>query len=230
MVTPDPPRLMPVCFQPLVWPAGEKLLAEILVQQPSAENLLAFLRGPAAPTVALPELHARYADVSQHDRLLLALPDHPLVRNNILVPLHSAKAAFVLGHYVSCIALGGMVAEMLAVFRFEITQPSAKLRSRLSDREFGRLGQEKRIDLLAQLELIDTPTARVFTGVRGRRRRYMHLLRKHDRQAAGDAKEVYKGAVELTRRVMGVGLSGTSITFHEDVIRLLRDAGLLEEG
>src|SRR5262245_30780423 len=55
-------------------------------------------------------LVGRYAQVANLDHALFFFPtEHPVLVEKVLIPLHQAKVAFVLGHEFGCIAMCGMV-------------------------------------------------------------------------------------------------------------------------
>jgi hypothetical protein len=216
----EPASSMPIVLNPLLWIEGEPShIARLLGGRAStASDVIDFLRGPFART-SFAELQGRYREVSTFDRSLPALPGHPTVWTNIVVPLHNAKVAYMLGHYLSCIALGATVAEMLAIFRFEIAPQKSK--RGLTDDAFEHLGQEERLEKLREAALIDPRCEGLFGEVLGRRRRYMHFIRRDDRQSKGDAKAVYRLAVQLTSIVFGVEIRDRRFGFHEDVDRMM---------
>jgi hypothetical protein len=113
-----------------------------------------------------------------------------------------------------------MLAEMLAMLRYEIASGELKCVS-VSNAEFSALGQQERIAVLRSLGLIDARSETLFSGIRGRRRRYLHTLRDAERQARGDAKDVYRAVVELAQFIFRIGIAGKSVTLHPDVVRFL---------
>jgi hypothetical protein len=216
----EPGSKMTILLNPLLWIEGEPShIARLLGGRAStASNAIDFLRGPFART-SLAELQGRYREASKFDRSLPALPGHPAVWTSIVVPLHNAKVAYMLGHYLSCIALGATVAEVLAIFRFEIAPQKSK--RGFTDDVFERLGQEERVEKLLELALIDSKCEELFSTVRGRRRRYMHFIRRDDRQIKGDARAVYRSAVQLTSIIFGLEIRDGRFGFHEDVDRMM---------
>src|SRR5258707_5386787 len=66
-------------------------------------------------------LRERYEQVNGLDVQLFLFPHEKILVEKVLIPFHQAKVAFVLGHELGCIALCGMVAEMLATFRFQVS-------------------------------------------------------------------------------------------------------------
>ncbi len=128
-------------------------------------------------------MRLRYREVSAFDCELFAIPSHDRILNGIVAPLQGAKAAYILGHFLSTIAQGGVVAEMLAIFRYEISDitadPSvldAVLEKRDKNKSFDRLSQKSRCQALKAIDLIDEPVFQLFNSVRNVRNRYLHLL------------------------------------------------------
>lgn len=218
---------MDIAFNPLKWTEHE--FGQLLIGGGGAtpEGLLNFLRGPFQSTT-LDELKARYDQLAVYDNRLMAVPRHPRLLNGVLRPVHNAKSAFILGHYVSCISLAGVVAEMLAIFRFEIagvttaSGPLDDLKQRLLwGRTFEQLGQQNRADALHALSLIDEPTWSLFKNLLGVRRKYMHLLEDDRTGEQQDAEKAYSISLSLCSAVIGGQTQGGSrgLRFQPDVMR-----------
>lgn len=195
-----------------------------------------FLRGPFART-SLDELRGRYDEISKVDRQLFAIPQHPRLFNGIVTPLHNAKAAFIMGHFLSCIALAGVICEMVAIFRFEIAsiqcggkELDASRQKLLWGKSFEMLGQKDRIGALEALGLLDEATIKAMNDVQGLRRKYMHLLTDEKSSEEADGKRAYSLAVQACAAVVGAKLQDGSfaIHFHPDLIRWLQHKGLLK--
>jgi hypothetical protein len=224
-----------IALNPLLWVHGDPL-HQPTGAAPSAEQLLDFLRGPFA-TTSLDELRGRYEEISKTDRPLFAFPQHPRLFNGIVTPLHNAKAAYIIGHFLSCIALAGVICEMVAIFRFEIAsiQCGGKTldesrQKLLWGRSFEMLGQKERIGALDALGLLDHSTIKAMADVQGIRRKYMHLLTNEKDSEKVDAKRAYSLAVEVCAAVVGAKLQDGSfaIHFHPDLTRWLKERGLLK--
>jgi hypothetical protein len=223
-----------IALNPLIWPAADPVIGPV-AGEVTTENLLNFLHGPFAHT-SLEELRARYGKISEFDGGLIAVPQHPRLFNGIVTPLHNAKAAYVIGHYLSCIALCGVICEMVAIFRFEIAnmkcagKPLDDDRQRLLwGRTFEMLGQKDRIGVLEVFGLLDQKVIQALNDVQGIRRRYMHLLRDDKGQESADALQAYSCAIQVCVAVIGAKVQpgSHSIEFHPNVNSWLMGQGLV---
>lgn len=224
---PTEPRQIAVALNGLRWLQAEEVMRQLINQGPDHENLLRFLHAPFSQPV-IEDFVQRYRALTGHDATLFAAPVHERISRGIMQPLHNAKAAFVLGHFASCIGLCGVTVEMLAIFRFEIAgvrcgdQPLDEDRQRaLWGSTFERLNQGVRTTALSALGLIDQPTLDLFKRVTGIRNKYMHFLSRDAVHEEADAIQVYKATAEVTARILGIGLNGSTLTLHPDVVQFL---------
>src|SRR5690606_4368074 len=72
--------------------------------------------------IVLGVLKARYERLTECDYPLFAFPYDQVVAEKVMIPLHQAKVAFILGYELGCIAMCGMVGEMLASLRFKMSR------------------------------------------------------------------------------------------------------------
>jgi hypothetical protein len=63
-------------------------------------------------------LAGRYREIAPEPVQLFAVPAEERILDKLIWPLRHAKASFMLGNHVGTIALGGMVAEMVAMLLF----------------------------------------------------------------------------------------------------------------
>ena len=115
---------------------------------------------------------------------------HPRIFKKILWPLRQATASYMLGSYVAVIALCGMVAEMVAIFLWELS--GEKLDEKYEESVFGRtfekLGQERRIKILLAYRKISEQDKASFDAIRTTRNNYLHYWSK-DRTPGGEQKD-----------------------------------------
>jgi hypothetical protein len=162
----------------------------------------------------LNSLKGRYAALAGIDNEAAVFPTEQALVEKVLIPLHQAKVAFVLGHELGCIALSGMVAEMLATLRFQMSRhgsgPNAMTKSR-QDRLFGRSFEEiehsRRLGILELLELIDPATGNQFKEMSGIRNKYLHRFSQPHEEMEKDARRSYELAVTLAVKVLGLGVA-----------------------
>jgi hypothetical protein len=145
-------------------------------------------------------------------------------------PLRHAKAAYAVGNYLATISLAGIVAEMVAVLIFDVAIriTHASLLSEEAQRtKFGRkfelLDQKRRVRNLRDLKLINDEEAKAFDSIRLTRRKHLHLwLEDGDVQIANEAVEMYKNAVFLVVKALGLGISGGAITLKAEILEYLK--------
>lgn len=221
-------QTLPVALNALRWPTADEDMSKLGKDEPSAENLLDFVRGPFT-RASLAECVARYRRASTVDGRLFALPTHDRLARGLLSPLHNAKAEFILGHYLSCIGLCGVVAEVLCVLRLDAAEvqcgggplDEAKQKE-LWGRSFGRLGQGQRIGALHALGLIDESTRSRLRAIASTRNKYMHIYGQEGGSEENDAFEVYGATCEVVVGILGLGLKASSLVLHPDILRFLK--------
>lgn len=153
---------------------------------------------------------ARYKEIAAVSDPLPIVPAEPTILEKLVWPLRHAKGSYALGNYVGCIALCGMVGEMVAVLLWDISkvvlqgQAMTEARQRaLFGSSFEKLGQERRVDILHALKLVDDATKAAFDSLRAVRRKYLHLLSQTHAQVAPDARRAYENALKIVAVVLG---------------------------
>ena len=162
----------------------------------------------------MPEVVARYREISQEEQRLFAVPMDNRVLQKLVWPLRHAKGSYALGNYLGTIALCGFVAEMVAILLFEMTELSIDGRpldegnqDGLFGASFEKLGQERRAKVLVTYGIIDRATLKELTDIRVIRRRYLHLLSKDHNKLAADAARTFNLAVSVVVKAMGLGIA-----------------------
>src|SRR5439155_23380557 len=85
---------------------------------PGADRLLDYLVAPdTARTVDAFVL--RYREISKASGELLVAPNERTILEKLIWPLRHAKGSYALANYLGCIALCGMVGEMVALLLWE---------------------------------------------------------------------------------------------------------------
>ncbi|HET8540109.1 MAG TPA: hypothetical protein VFL83_09595, partial [Anaeromyxobacter sp.] len=115
----------------------------------------------------------RYREVEHVAAAFPFAPDEPSVLQKLVWPLHHALGSYCLADYLGCVALCGMVGEMVAILLWEIspyprgTPPLGEREARqLFGSSFEKLGQERRVDVLRAFRLIDDATKTAFDELR----------------------------------------------------------------
>lgn len=166
----------------------------------------------------LTKLRTRYDEVTNEAQEPFIVPDHPEVMRHVIRPLVEAKQTYVLGMPVACIALAGLVGEMVAIWRFRMMQLTIhektldeELKNLLLGTSFDKLGQERRIDVLRAIGDTDKDTHELFSQLRGIRRAYMHFMVDEKRNPDSDARTSLRCAAKLVKSTLGVTYSGGKI-------------------
>jgi hypothetical protein len=141
----------------------------------------------------------------------------------------------MIGNYLGTISLCGMVAEMVALLRFDLAQ------ARINDRPmseadqrglFGstleRLNQDRRVSVLRAYSLIPADEEEAFTRIRTVRRKYLHLWSQDHDQLATDAVNSFHAAMLLVTRAIGQDLRDGKILLNPAMEKYLERKGVYE--
>jgi hypothetical protein len=201
--------------------------------EPTAEGFLRFVTGHDAEH-DLRSIADRYARISGLEpEILYKVPREPRLMNKLVWPLREAKASFILGNYLGVIALCGFVAEMAAILRYQIAiaaktegvpgKPDAQ--KALFGSSFERLGQERRVDVLATLGLVDEATRGRFDAIRLARRKHLHFLSETTEGMASDAEMAYGNAFAIVFDLMGHRYEGDETLLYGKLMPYLDQVG-----
>ena len=204
---------------------------------PTLEEVLKFLCPPAVSS-DVESLIQRYQAIGPPPYALAVVPAEPEILNKILLPLRQAKASYVIGNYLAVIALCGMVAEMVAIFLWELeseklnrlTKENQKKRfKKMFETEeeleqwFERRGQKERIELLLEFELIEPDTKSSFDEIRETRRKYLHLLSQDQDSLPEDAIDLFHKAESLVAIAVGAeGFDDGKVILSNKLIEYLK--------
>jgi hypothetical protein len=176
----------------------------------------------------------RYREVDCDDTLFLA-PNEKNLLQKLVWPLRHAKGSYALGNYLSCIALCGMVGEMVALLLWDISKLrlkekpwDEKAQTAIFGSTFEKLGQARRIKVLCAVGVVKSEFADVFEALRNIRNKYLHLLSQPHERAASDAKQAYRDATKLVEIVLGVRLEGGAVVLRQDLVTYLIERGIIE--
>src|SRR5271157_174894 len=185
------------------------LEADLSGDKPTFESILRFLC-PVGESVDVGNLLARYREISTEPVRLFLAPAEQRILDKLIWPLRNAKASFMVGNYLGTISLSGMVAEMVAMLLWEITdaqingRPMTKAdETLLFVREFEKLGQERRVAVLSAYGIIDDKTKLDFDRIRDIRRRYLHLWSEDHERLPTDGVQSFHAAVSLVVTAIG---------------------------
>lgn len=202
---------------------------------PTAENILDFLSAPQLDR-GVDAFCQRYREIAALNDPIPVAPAEPTILEKLVWPLRHAKGSYALGSYYPCIALCGMVGEMVALLLWTISNvtlqnhPLDEAGERaLFGSTFERLGQERRTQVLLSFRKIDPETKAAFDTLRELRRRYLHFLSQPHEQLATDARTAYEHALRVVAVVLGVTFEAGGIALRPDLMAYLTERSLVEE-
>lgn len=189
---------------------------------PDAAQLLEYLFAPEADATAEAFVR-RYREIAFVAAAFPIAPAVPTILKKLVWPLRHALGSYCLADYLGCVALCGMVGEMVAILLWEIS-PYPRGNPPLGEREqrqllgrtFEQLGQDRRTDVLRGFRLIDDETKAAFDFLRTIRKRYLHFFSEPHDSLAADA----RSALEATRKVVAFVLG---LTFKDGAVGLRQD-------
>jgi hypothetical protein len=203
-------------------------------EEVASDHLVKYACAPDE-SAAIAEIVNRYRQISDKSADILVAPAETKLLQKLIWPLRHAKAAYMFGNYLGTIAMCGLVAEMVAILLFEISDPKInnkqmghKEQSALFGRSFEKLGQERRIDVLFAYGIVDDAMKARFEVVRTKRSRYLHLWSEKHEQLPNDAVAVYDATVSLVIKVIGQDFQDGKLLLNPALVTYLRRAGVLQ--
>jgi hypothetical protein len=139
----------------------------------------------------------------------------------------------MVGNYFSTIALSGMVAEMVAMLLWEITERQINGRTmtnedekRLFGCEFEKLGQQRRVSVLFAYGIVGDVTRSHFDKVREIRTHYLHLWSQDHDRLPTDGVKCFHAAVSLVVAAIGQDVKDGRLLLNPSLVRYLERKGL----
>ena len=197
---------------------------------PAVERLFDYLSAPELDRS--PEAFvSRYRELSDS---LFAAPAESNLLAKLVWPLRHAKGSYALGNYLGCIALCGMVGEMVAILLWDIAKipldghPMTEAQQRaLFGSTVERLGQERRVQVLHTMKLMDDKAKDAFDQLREIRRKYLHFFSHSHEQIAADARKAFECAMSAVLIVLGQTVTNGSMALRADLMAYLTEHGLV---
>ena len=208
-------------------------MAEPGAATPKANRLFDYLFAPEGDRSA-DAFVERYKEIAAVDDSLPIAPAESNILDKLVWPLRHAKGNYALGNYLGCIALCGMVGEMVAILLWEMSKVTlhGKLMAAADEKAifghaFEKLGQERRIKVLHALELIDADMERAFDSLREIRRKYLHFFSQTHAQVAPDAQQAFKDAIKVVSVVLGQTFKDGAVVLRPDLMAYLTKRGII---
>ena len=220
-------------INPLAFPKLDLSSAPDSPDLPNDQDVLKFVCSPGVPADAA-SMASRYREIASEPVRLFVAPAERRILDKLVWPLRHAKASYMVGNYLAVIALTGMVAEMVAILRWDIAEVSMNGRPMTSkiqkamfgNRSFERLGQEQSIKVLEACGLIDGAAKERFETIRKIRRGYLHLWSQDHHSLPGDAIKSYHAAVALVATIIGQDFSDGKIVISQELVKYLEREGV----
>lgn len=201
---------------------------------PNAENILSFLCQPGIPADAN-SLVDRYKTISTGPVRLFAAPAEPRSLEKLVWPLRHAKASYVVGNNLAVVALCGLVSEMVAVLLWELAEASLNGRPMTAEDEaalfgstFEKLGQDRRVKVLASYGLVAPSVVSMFDAVRLARRKYLHLWSQDHDRLSEDAVACFHAGIGLVVAAIGQDIKDGAIVLNPRLVKYLQRQGIYE--
>jgi len=227
-------RLMNAWINPLAFLDVDGPPAPNLPDQPTPQTILGFICLPGT-SADVGTLVGRYKEISSETVALAVVPAEQRILDKLVWPLRHAKASYMVGNYLAVIALAGMVAEMVALLRWEVSEISLNGRPMTADGEkalfgttFERLGQERRLQVLSAYGLIDAAARGRFDIIKETRRGYLHLWSQDHDSLPGDAIKSYHAAVALVATTIGQEFREGKIVINQPLVKYLERQGVYQ--
>jgi roadblock/LC7 domain-containing protein len=226
-----PDEKMILCqINPLAFLEADAPWASSTEDKPTLESVLRFLC-PVDDGVDIEKLLARYREISTEPVRLFAAPAEQRILDKLIWPLRNAKASFMVGNYLGTISLSGMVAEMVAMLLWEITEiTDSKINGRPMTKDdeklpfnskFERLGQERRVTVLSKYGIIGDKTKSDFDKIRQIRRKYLHFWSQDHDQLPTDGVQSFHAAVSLVLTAFGQDVQQGRLVLNPRLVRYL---------
>jgi hypothetical protein len=157
--------------------------------------------------------------------------------NQFVWPLRQAKASYVVGNYISTIALCAVVCEMLTLFVFqeiEFTINGAPVDSTRQRQLFGNtfddLTQSRRLNVFRILGWVGDDVVGALDRVRGIRNRHLHIPERLDLgHMSGEARNAFKDTAFAVSKVIGQNVEEGKLIYTPLMLKYLQKAGHFDE-
>lgn len=227
-------KVLEVMLNPLAFPEIDIPFISQTNDPLNPEAFFSFLCAPGIKNDSK-SLIKRYHEINENKKLFAA-PVEEHILTKLIWPLRYAKGCYMLGNYLGTIALCGMVAEMITILLFDISDISINDKPLDEDAQVGlfgsrfeKLGQERRISILRTYNLIDDNLKSLFDIIRKKRRLYLHLFSQHHNQLVSDSIEVFNATSEIVVSVIGQNIKGGKLILNPTLQRYLEKKGAFKE-
>lgn len=229
-----PDRLFNAMINPLAFTEVDSPWAVVNPTGVTPEIILNYI----CPTMNhnLENIIEKYREISVENPRLNVVPAEDHILEKLIWPLRHAKASYMVGNYLGTISLCGMVAEMVAILYFDISnimigneELSTEKQKMMFGSTFEKLGQEKRVNVLRVFDIISEETKVKFDKIRFIRRKYLHLWSQdHDRLPA-DTIEIFTASVSIVAEIIGQDIAENgSFKLNPKIVNYLERTGIFK--
>lgn len=221
-------------INPLAFLEVDEPWATIDKTPPTAEMILSFLCPPGTPADSV-SLVERYKRISTEPVRLFAAPAEPRILEKLVWPLRHAKASYVVGNNLAVVALCGMVSEMVAVLLWQLVEANLNGRAMTTEDEtalfgssFEKLGQERRVRVLASYGIVSPTVVEMFDAIRLIRRKYLHLWSQDHDRLPEDAVACFHAGIGLVVAAIGQDIKDGAVVLNPKLVKYLERQGMYE--
>ena len=157
---------------------------------------------------------------------LAVAPNEQEGLERIVWPLRQARAAYMVGNYLSVIALCGMVGEMAAILLWKLSE--SKIDQEKKKIDFEGLPHVHRIKTLVKHEIITPENKRPFTEVKNIRNRYLHRWSEDHGRLSTDARKICLETEKLVEIAMGASFQDGKVVLPSELIEYLKKHGCID--
>ena len=202
---------------------------------PTADRVVDYLSDPG-DDIGLPAFLERYHDIASVNDPLFVAPAENNILQKLVWPLRHAKGSYALGNHLGCIAMCGMVGEMVAILLWEISKASLQqaqidkaTQKALFGNTFERFGQARRVQVLRTFNIVDDQTGQAFDRLRSIRRRYLHFFSQEHTNVVDDSRQAYAAALGVVEVVLGQSVQNGAISLRPDLMAYLTEHGIVQD-
>lgn len=200
----------------------------------TAEKVLEYFSQTDSKALTIEEIKNNYGAIAQNATKLWVVPAEARILLKLVFPLKNAMAYYMVGNFLESIAISGFVAEMTAIFWFQISAINHEGKPISTDKQemqalkkVERLKQSERTDKLLQYGVIDQNIKNKFDYVSGQRNKYLHRLTMDDTGIDSIAKQVFDSTLDIMMALTGLTIKVPGhASLNPKLLEYLRKKGL----
>lgn len=174
-----------------------------------------------SPELMPREVLERYVEISSKETYMAIFPHTDKLFERFLLPLKSAKRLYCIAEYLASIEVSAHVGEMLALLLWQMTpitlngkRIDPSIEKSIWGREFEKMGQEKRINLLQTFGAVSDDDARDLDYLRSTRRKYFHFWYSEIGNIKEDSLNCFLKSATLVKNVLKIEYNKGSVSVN----------------